>query len=112
MIRESVTNPTNQALLANAFLNQQGYTMSFSGWDLAAGTSEANFNTTITLPVAKNKDGTSITGPAFEYIVSPGASYTLTYPAASMDQSTATLTHRIHLDDQPVVVPSDRMEIH
>jgi hypothetical protein len=99
----SVTNPT---LLSTAFLNQQGYTMSFSGWDLAAGTSEANFNTTITLPVAKNKDGTSITGPAFEYIVSPGASYTLTYPAASTDQSTATLTHRIHLDDQPVVVPA------
>jgi hypothetical protein len=98
-------NPTNTALLQNAFLNQQGYTMSFSGWDQAAGTSTANFNTTITLPVAKNADGTSITGPAFEYIVSPGASYTLTYPANSLDQSQATLTHRVHLDDAPVVVP-------
>jgi hypothetical protein len=100
----SVTNPT---LLQNAFLMPRGYSISFSGWDLAAGTSTANFNTTITLPIAKNPDGTSITGPAFEYIVSPGATYTLTYPAANpADQASATLTHRIHLDDPPVVVPA------
>src|SRR6266699_3622704 len=66
---------TNAATLANAFLNARGYSISFSGWDLAAGTSSANFNTTITLPVAHNADGSSITGPAFEYIVSPGASF-------------------------------------
>jgi hypothetical protein len=108
----SVTNPTT---LANAFLMPRGYTMSFSGWDLAAGTNPPtnditttppNFNTTITLPIAKNPDGTSITGQSFEYIVSPGASYTLTYPAASLDQSQAVLTHRVHLDDTPVPVPS------
>jgi hypothetical protein len=99
----SVTNTTS---LANSFLMPQGYSISFSGWDLAAGTNSANFNTTITLPTAKNPDGSSITGPAFEYIVSPGASYTLTYPAASLDQSTATLTHRVHLDDPPVAVPA------
>src|SRR5581483_11419179 len=68
--------------------------------------STANFNTTITLPIAKNPDGSSITGPAFEYIVSPGASYTLNYPAATLDQSKATLTHRVHLDDPPQVVPA------
>src|SRR5436309_10962398 len=97
---------TNAATLANAFLNARGYSISFSGWDLAAGTSSANFNTTITLPVAHNADGSSITGPAFEYIVSPGASFTLTYPAATLNQAAATLTHRIHLDDPPVVVPA------
>ena len=99
----SITNP---ATLANAFLNARGYSISFSGWDLAAGTNSANFNTTITLPVAHNADGSSITGPAFEYIVSPGASYTLTYPAATLNQAAATLTHRVHLDDPPVVVPA------
>src|SRR5262249_53176264 len=78
----------------------------FSGWDLAAGTSTANFNTTITLPIAKNPDGTSITGPSFEYFVSPGASAALTYPAASLDKTAATLTHRVHLDDVPVPVPT------
>jgi hypothetical protein len=97
---------TNTTLLQNAFLMPQGYTISFSGWDLAAGTNSANFNSTITLPVPKNPDGSSITGPAFEYIVSPGSSYALTYPAASTDQSTATLTHRVHLDDTPMTVPT------
>ena len=71
----SVTNATT---LAQAFLMPQGYSISFSGWDLAAGTSTANFNTTITLPIAKNPDGSSITGPSYEYIVSPGSLYTLT----------------------------------
>jgi len=99
----SVTNP---AVLANTFLMPKGYTMVWSGWDFAAGTNNANFNTTITLAIAKNPDGSSITGPAFEYIVTGAASYTLNYPAATLDQSRATLTHRVHLNDMPVVVPS------
>ena len=100
----SITDPV---VLANAFLMPRGFTMVWSGWDFSAGTSSANFNTTITLPVAhvaptpSNPNGT-ITGPAFEYIVSPGASYNLNYPAATLDQSKATLTHRVHLDDAPV----------
>jgi len=57
------TNPLN------TFLAPRGYAMVWSGWDQAAGTDNSNFNTTITLPVAKNSDGTSITGPAYEYIV-------------------------------------------
>src|SRR5437764_7781946 len=97
---------TDQTVLANSFLMPRGYTMVWSGWDKAAGTSTANFNTTITLPIAKNPDGSSITGPAFEYIVSPGASYQLNYPAATLDKSQATLTHRVHLGDAPAVVPS------
>ena len=95
---------TDPAALSQAFLWTQGYTSVFSGWDYSAGTSTANFNTTITLPIAKNPDGSAITGPAYEYIVSPGASYALNYPAATLDQSKATLTHRVHLDDPPQVV--------
>ena len=49
------------SLLANSFLMPQGYSISFSGWDFSAGTSAAGFNTTITLPVARNPDGSSIT---------------------------------------------------
>jgi hypothetical protein len=56
--------------------------------------------------VAKNSDGSSITGPSYEYIVSGAASYELNYPAATVDQSKATLTHRVHLDDVPQVVPA------
>ncbi|HVZ30327.1 MAG TPA: alpha/beta hydrolase domain-containing protein, partial [Asticcacaulis sp.] len=96
---------TDTTLLQNAFLMPQGYSLSFSGWDAAAGNNTANFNTTVTLPVAKNPDGSMITGPSYEYIVTGGTSYALTYPAATLDQSTATLTHRVHLDDAPQVVP-------
>ncbi len=92
--------------LANTFLLPRGYTMVWSGWDASAGTDNANYNTTITLPVAKNPDGSSITGPAYEYIVSNAAEYELNYPAATLDQSKAKLTHRVHLDDVPQVVPA------
>ena len=94
------------SLLANSFLMPQGYSISFSGWDFSAGTSTAGFNTTITLPFARNPDGSSITGPSYEYIVNAGASYALTYPAATLDRSKATLTHRVHLNDLPKNVPA------
>ena len=97
---------TDASLLANSFLMPQGYTISFSGWDVSAGTSTANFNMTITLPIARNSDGSPITGPSYEYIVNPGASYELTYPAATLDRSQATLTHRAHLNDVPQIVPA------
>jgi hypothetical protein len=94
------------SILANSFLMPQGYSISFSGWDSSAGTSTADFNATITLPIARNPDGSSITGPSYEYIVTSGTSYALTYPAATLDKSKATLTHRIHLNDIPENVPA------
>jgi hypothetical protein len=96
----------DSSLLANAFLMPQGYSISFSGWDASAGTSSAGFNTTITLPIARNSDGSSITGPAYEYIVTGGGSYALAYPAATLDKSKGTLTHRVHLNDRPEKVPA------
>jgi hypothetical protein len=98
---------TDAAVLANAFLMPRGYSVVWSGWDKSAGTSTANFNLTITLPIAKNKDGSTITGPAYEYIVTSGSSFALNYPAANpSDKASATLTHRVHLDDVPQVIPS------
>jgi len=103
----SVTDP---AVLANAFLMPRGYTMVWSGWDKSAGTSTANFNMTVTLPIAKNPDGSSITGPAYEYIVASGTSFTLSYPAATSDKAQAKLTHRVHLNDPPVEIPPSEWE--
>jgi len=94
------------AKLANTFLLPRGYTMVWSGWDFSAGRDDSNYNITITLPVAKNADGSSITGPAYEYIATGGQAYELNYPAATLDQSKATLTHRVRLDDAPQVVPA------
>lgn len=101
----AITDPT---VLANSFLMPRGYTIVWSGWDKSAGSSNANFNMTATLPIAKNPGGSTITGPSYEYIVSPGATYTLSYPAAAVDNG--VLTHRVHLDDPPVVVPASGWE--
>ena len=96
---------TNAATLQNAFFMPRGYTIVFSGWDQAAGLrsakSEAAFVTTIDLPVAQNPDRSPITGPGYEYIVTGNATFPLTYPANSLDQTKAKLTHRVHLDDVP-----------
>ncbi len=76
---------TDPAALDNSFLWPRGYTMVFSGWenDLAALTSNT---ATAHFPVLKNPDGTAITGPAYEYIVTGGSSFELSYPAASQSQ--------------------------
>jgi hypothetical protein len=107
----SIADPT---VLADSFLMPRGFTLVWTGWDRSAGTSAANFNMRIggsggpgtSLPIAKHPDGTSITGPAYEYIVSSAASFTLSYPAATLDKSQATLTHRVHLNDAPVAIPA------
>jgi hypothetical protein len=99
----SITDP---AVLANTFLMPRGYSIAWSGWDKSAGVNNAGFVTTITLPVAKNADGSSITGPSYEYIVTGGASFDLTYPAATLDKTKAKLTHRVHLDDVPIEIPA------
>lgn len=94
----AITDPT---VLANSFLMPRGYTLVWSGWDKSAGANTMN----ITLPIAKNLDGTTITGPAYEYIVTSATSFTLSYPAANLDKTKATLTHRVHLNDVPEVIP-------
>ncbi len=101
-------DPATSGDPADTFLAPQGYTMVWCGWDAAAGNDNSDLTLTITLPIAKNPDGSSITGPAYEYIVSPGraGSYALNYPAATLDQTKATLTHRVHLDDAPQVIPA------
>ncbi len=100
------TTITDPALLANSFLMPRGVTIVWSGWDKSAGSSNANFNTTVTLPIARNADGSSITGPSYEYIVTGGASYALNYAAATLDKTQARLTHRVRLDDLPVEIPA------
>ena len=97
---------TDPAVLANTFLWPRGYTTVWSGWeDLASLTS---LTATVTLPIAKDPGNVTITGPAYEYIVTSGASFSLSYPAASLSQdpASARLTHRVHLDDPPVDVPA------
>jgi hypothetical protein len=99
----SITDPQE---LANSFVFPKGYSYVASGWDASAGDDPSDNNLIIRLPVAKNPDGSSITGPNYRYIVTGAASAQLVYPAATLDKSQATLTHRVHLDDPPEVVPA------
>ena len=101
-----LTTITDAQSLSQMYLPPRGYTIVASGWDFAAGLGTADNNMWIKLPVAKNPDGSSITGPGYEYIVTNGATAGLTYAAATLDKSQAKLTHRVHLDDVPQVVPS------
>ena len=104
-------NPTKAAEAGTGFIMNLGYSVVGNGWDF--GASKDDYGMTISVPVAKNPDGTSITGPSYEYIVFDNAKsvrYELTYPAATMDKSKATLTVRARLDDQPTVVPASGWE--
>jgi hypothetical protein len=111
---------TDSATLANSFLWTRGYTTVWSGWEYEGDpTMAANLNGSAagvasngspltSMPVAYGPGNSALTGPAYEYIVqtTPTNTYALSYPAASADQSKAVLTHRVHLDDTPGVIPA------
>ena len=90
-------------VLANSFLMPRGYTLVWSGWEPLVPL--ANLGTSLTaavaLPIAVNPNGSAITGPAYEY---SAGSISLSYPPATLDKTTARLTHRVHLNDPAVTV--------
>jgi hypothetical protein len=92
----------------NGFLMRQGYIVLESGWDFSAPRNGKLF--TATVPVAKNPDGSSITGPNTEEFVidkqATPAAQRLTYPAASADKSKASLTVRRNYADTSIPVPA------
>ena len=104
-------NPTKAAQAGTGFVMNLGYTIVGNGWDF--GASGGDDGMTIQVPVARNRDGSSITGPSYEYINfddDKRVRYELTYPAATRDKSKATLTVRARLDDPPVKVPANGWE--
>jgi hypothetical protein len=99
-------NPTTAADAGDAFLMNQGYSIAWNGWDISAASGGDRL--TITVPVATNPGGSTITGPSYEYIVfdnSTTMTSTLAYPAATLDKSQATLTVRQHLTDPAAPIP-------
>ena len=91
----------------NGFLMHQGYVLIETGWDLPPPSAKLF---TITVPVAKNPDGSTITGPATEeFVIDKGqtpAQEKLNYPAASADKAQASLTVRKNYADTPIPVPA------
>jgi Alpha/beta hydrolase domain len=100
-------NPTTAADAGTAFLMNQGYTMIWGSWEPTVPRTNGSMG--VTSVVAKNADGSSITGPAYEYIENDNAtttSFTTAYNTNSTDTTLATLTARAHLTDTPTPVPS------
>ena len=92
----------------NGFLMREGYTILYTGWDLSAvGPFSSNF------PVATQRDGSPIVGPAVEELIFDSlpptpqpTSAALTYPAASLDTTRATLTVRTRFGDAQTAIPA------
>src|SRR5712692_6740178 len=88
-----------------------GYTVISAGWDVTVAPGDGRL--TMTVPVAKNSDGSSIVGPAMEEFVIDDATTIegrLTYPAATNDKSKATLVVRTLTTDEPTTIPASGWE--
>jgi Alpha/beta hydrolase domain len=93
----------------DGFLESEGYTLVWSGWegDITTGIK-------INLPVAKNKNGSEITGNVrAEYILgAPANTVDVTaqpaYAAVSTSNAGATLTMRVHQNDPKVAIDNSQ----
>ena len=100
----------------DGFLQNQGYTVVWSGWqpDVAPGAGRL----TMTVPIAHNRDGGTITGRVRgEYIVTaPTATQNLSsgsftglthtsFPTVSLDNRDAVLTRRVKETDPRIAIP-------
>ncbi|NOT54825.1 MAG: hypothetical protein HOP18_09495, partial [Deltaproteobacteria bacterium] len=107
-----INDPTTAEDAGTGYLMRQGYTVVWTGWDATVPAGDGRM--TMRVPVAA-VDGKPVVGPSLEEImaenarhVAPGTavmSWPLTYPAATLDQSRATLTVRAYRSDPPTVIP-------
>jgi hypothetical protein len=98
-------DPAAAADFGNGFLMRNGYTVAWSGW---GGDVPATRNMmSIDLPIARNPDGSSITGQAVAEF-EPGAAdrtrISLPYPAADASPAIGVLTVRQHEADSKIPV--------
>ena len=104
-------NPQTAADAGGDFVMDQGYSVVGNGWDVGATSNGTRL--TISLPIARRPDGSSITGPSYEYINFNDAKsvrYRLAYPTATLEKSEATLTVRAQLGDRPTTLPATAWE--
>ena len=104
-------DPTTAADAGIGFLMRQGYTIVLSGWDVTVPAGAGR--QTIGVPVAKNPDGSSIVGPALEEFAFDNATTltgSLTYPAATLDRSLASLSVRVHYSDPAELIAAGGWE--
>ncbi len=95
----------------NAFLMDQGYTFVSSGWLHGAPGAGSPRPVLATFPLATD-NGQAITGTSMEEWQDPaGAAFgRLTYPAATLEKTAATLAHRQLQNDPRQTVPADQWD--
>src|ERR1700690_2264437 len=109
--RSGGNDPTMPADAGNGYLMREGYTIVLSGWDVTVAPGKGRL--TITVPVARNSDGSPVTGPALEEFVIDDTTTIagkLTYPAATLDKHSASLTVRVLYSDRPAPVAPENWE--
>jgi hypothetical protein len=109
---QNSNDPAKAADAGDGFLMRQGYTLAWAGWDAISGITPGVGGGPFVLdvPVAKNPDGSEITGLSLEEFVIDNDTTTtgqLSYPAASLDSGKATLSVRALADDKPTVLAAD-----
>jgi hypothetical protein len=105
------SDPTREADPGNGFLLRRGYTIAASGWDALVPAGDGRL--TLSVPQARNRDGSAVVGLSLEEFVIDGdepLTRRLTYPAATLDRDQAQLTVRVRFADEPIAVPSSGWE--
>lgn len=114
---ERTNEPSGAEHAGNGFLLEHGYSVLWTGWDGDVA-EDGNHRLLAELPIATNEDGKPITGRNYVEISTdePAQSQAFfwspwgtskAYPAASLDNSDATLTMRERRTDQAVELSRD-----
>src|SRR5215813_2474475 len=104
-------DPTTAEDAGGGFLMYRGYSIAWSGWDISATPGDNRL--TITVPTATNPDGSSIVGRSFEeFVIDNRTTITrpLSYRAATLDKSQASLNVREHFSDPRTPIPESGWE--
>ena len=104
-VANMTNDPSSAADAGNGFLMRQGYTILVSGWDVTVVPGGGRL--TISVPVARHKNGDPFVGPSLEeFVIDNNTTKTapLTYPAASLKRDGTVLTVRSRYADRPVPV--------
>ena len=103
-------NPTTAADAGTGFVMSLGYTIVSMGWDFGATGFDSMRSRSRRPSAQAERPSPAPRTSTSSSTTRRSTSYTLTYPAATLDQSKATLTVRARLDDAPTTVPASGWE--
>ena len=102
--KDESNDPTTVAQAGDGFLFRRGYTIAWAGWD--ADAPRTNHGMTMRVPIIPDLQDQIrdefVSGTRGQALTR----FQLSYPAATLDQTTATLTRRAREADPPEAVPA------